>query len=121
MLLCDHEGIPYLVQKFSVLKNRTEAFLNPLTNKYESFSTFVIEVTLFNNCRGEVSFVKGSPDWVPNFEEIEERVKRDYDWMNFLHERRLLMKYSHDMSIEFLDSVAHKHWNDLDRYYFGKV
>lgn len=118
MLLCDSEGIPYLVQKFSVLHNKSFACFDIETEKFESFNTFVIEVTLFNNCKAEISFT-GKNISVPSIEKIEYQVRLSYRWLNETYEYKILRRYAQDPDI--VGDVIHRIQDDLDRFYFGKL
>ena len=118
MLLCDSEGIPYLVQKFSVLQNKSFACFDVETEKFQSFNTFVIEVTLFNNCKAEISFTgKNIP--IPSIEHIEYQVRLSYRWLNETNEYKTLRRYAQDLDI--VGDVIHRIQDDLDRFYFGKL
>jgi len=118
MLLCDSEGIPYLVQKFSVLHNKSFACFDTETEKFESFNTFVIEVTLFNNCKAELSFT-GKNNSIPSIDLIEYKVRQSYRWLNETHEYKTLRRYAQDPDI--VGDVIHRIQDDLDRFYFGKL
>lgn len=115
MIKCDQEGVPLLVQKWSVVKEFSQAFFNFETGKPEFFIVLVLEVILFNNCKLELSIK--NPDI--SDAEIEALVLINYTLYNENFLQKMLFKYSY--SPDFAQEVFDKTVNDPDRFYFGKL
>jgi len=118
MMKCDEEGIPFLVQKYSLVKDYTQVFFNTETGRYEFFQVLVLELILFNNCKLELA-LRDTPLQDVSYRKLEKIISANYTLYNENFLQKMLYKYSY--SPDFAQEVFDKTRNDPDRFYFGKV
>ncbi len=118
MMKCDEDGIPFLIQKYSLVKDYTQVFFNTGTGRYEFFQVLVLGLILFNNCKLELA-LKNTPLQDVSYRKLEKLISSHYTWHNEIHEQKMLYKYCWNK--DFVQFILDKTENDPDRFYFGKL
>lgn len=118
MMKCDEDGIPFLIQKYSLVKDYTEVFFNTETGRYEFFQVLVLELILFNNCKLELA-LRDTPLQDVSYRKLEKIISPHYTLHNEIHEQKMLYKYCGNK--DFVQFILDKTENDPDRFYFGKL